>query len=230
MKINELLTLLPELPLDEKKLTLLDQYIDLVLEANKQFNLTAIKDKEEAVEKHIYDCLLALRGIELPKGKYIDIGTGGGFPGMVYAILLPELEITLLDATNKKCLFLRESAAKLGLNNVFVINGRAEELSDKEQFDFATTRAVSSLSATMEVAIPLLKVGGRYLALRGSKGNQELNESERAVQLLGVEVISKIETSLPNCDGGRVNICFKKIKPTPNKYPRRWSLIVEKPL
>ena len=226
-----------KLPLDlgltDKEKELLQAHWTLVREADRHFNLTAVADGE-AAEKHYRDCLAArqvLRG--LPAGsRVLDLGTGAGFPGLVLACTCPELSFTLLDATAKKCDFLREAAAALGLANVEVVCGRAEELGRgplRESFALVTARAVAALRELVELALPLLEVGGALLALKGAGWAEEVAEAQHALAELSGEVKDSHEYTLSAGDR-RCLLLIEKLGPTPDKYPRRPGMPHKRPL
>lgn len=226
-----------ELPLDlgltDKERELLQAHWALVREAHKRFNLTAVDDGE-AAEKHYRDCLAAREVLrDLPAGsRVLDLGTGAGFPGLVLACTCPELSFTLLDATAKKCDFLRETAASLGLANVEVICGRAEELGRsamRESFDLVTARAVASLRELVELALPLLKQGGVLLAMKGANWAEEVESAIHALAELRGEVRERREYNLSARDR-RCLLLIEKLGPTPDKYPRRPGMPHKRPL
>lgn len=215
--------------LNEEKVSLLKRYADLLLEANAKFNLTAIKEVPEIVEKHFYDCLLPLKEFDLKGKKILDVGSGGGFPGLVFAIALSESHLTLLDATSKKCVFLKETAEALGLKNVRVVNSRAEEFNMRNCFDVVTGRAVAAMNKLLEITAPFAKVNGNVLLMKAFKGQEELKESENAIKALKLKLDRYQEEKLPNGDE-RQNFLFVKKDETMKKYPRSWKDIMAKPL
>ncbi len=215
--------------LDEDKLSKLKTYASLLLEANSKFNLTAIKDPSEVVEKHFYDCLLPLKRFDLKNKKILDVGSGGGFPGLVFAIALPESQFTLLDATAKKCSFLKETAEALGLDNVKVVNCRAEEFSMRNCFDVVTARAVASMQKLLEITSPFAKVNGNVLLLKSIKGEEELKDSQNAIKILKLKLIDCQKETMPNGEE-RMNFLFVKEMDSGKKYPRLWKDIMAKPL
>ena len=207
--------------------------VDLTLKKNEVMNLTAIKDRDEFVVKMIIDSALSFNNVDLANSKTcIDVGTGGGFPGLVLAILYPSIQFTLLDATKKKCDHVIECANELGLNNVNVINARAEEYArnNRESFDIVVSRAVSCMNVLLELCIPLLKVKGCFVALKGKIGEDELNNSSRALKTLNCSIINRFVYTLPNESGERINFHISKDKNTNNIYPRDYRIIKKKPL
>lgn len=215
--------------LDEQKVSLLKRYAELLLEANAKFNLTAIKEIPEIVEKHFYDCLLPLKEFDLKGKKILDVGSGGGFPGLVFAIALPESQLTLLDATAKKCVFLKETAEALGLKNVHVVNSRAEDFDMRNCFDVVTGRAVAAMPKLLEITAPFAKVNGSVLLMKALKGNEELSESQNAIKVLNLKLEKTQQEKMPNGEE-RLNFLFVKKDKTLRKYPRSWKEIMAKPL
>ncbi len=206
------------------------KYSSFLREWNKKMNLTAILDEDSIVEKHFYDCLIPAKS-QYFKGKTIlDVGSGAGFPGMVFAIAFPDKKIVLVDATSKKCAFLNALSKELGLKNVVTINKRAEELNDRDHFDIVSARAVAPLSMLLEITAPFAKVHGVVLAMKGDKGEEELISSHRAISLLDLHLLAKDVDELPNGIGKRVNFFFEKGAKTHKRYPRMWSEIHSHPL
>ncbi len=215
--------------LDKDKLSLLKRYADLLMEANAKFNLTAIKETSEIIEKHFYDCLLPLKEFDLKGKKILDVGSGGGFPGLVFAIALPESQMTLLDATAKKCAFLEETAEALGLKNVHVVNSRAEDFSMRNCFDVVTGRAVAAMPKLLEITAPFAKVGGNVLLMKALKGNEELGQSQNAVKVLNLKLEKIQNEKMPNGEE-RLNFLFVKKDKNLKRYPRSWKEIMANPL
>lgn len=205
-------------------------YAQLLEEWNEKINLTAITAFEEVVEKHFYDCLIALHHIN-PGNKACDVGTGAGFPGLVLKIIYPDLEVVLIEPTLKRCHFLQEVVNQLHLEKVVICNERAEDYAQahRETFDFVTARAVANLPMLSELCIPLLKIGGTFLAMKGNQGMQEAEEAAYAIAILGCEKDRFIEDHLLNGDT-RFNLIYQKKKTTPKQYPRPYARIKKKPL
>ena len=206
-------------------------FMDDTLEANTKFNLTAIKDKDEFVEKMIFDSALGIIDLDLDNKEVIDIGTGAGFPGMVIKILKEKANVTLLDSTKKKIDHLINLSNKYGLKITGVAD-RAEEFARKniEKFDYAFARAVSSLNILCELIAPILKVGGTFVALKGKNVDVEIKESEKAFKLLNLEIVKINHYVLPISQEERNIVFIKKTKPTSNKYPREYNQIKKRPL
>ena len=228
MKLSEDL----ELSAEEKERLLI--HWQLVKETSRRFNLTAVLDDEEAAEKHYRDCLAARDFLrELPERTLtLDLGSGAGFPGLVLAAVFPQRRFCLLDATAKKCDFLREAAQRMGLTQVEVLCGRAEELGRgerRESFDLVTARAVAALRELAELALPFLKPGGKLLALKGAGYASEVEAAAHALSELGGSVLEPREYSL---SGGerRCLLPVEKRLPTPAKYPRRPGMPHKRPL
>lgn len=218
--------------LTEEQLVQLDTYCIFLLEYNSHTNLTAIKEEDQVYLKHFYDSLTFIKAIDVTKyNNLLDIGTGAGFPGMVLKIVFPELEVTLLDSNNKKINFLQELSNKLGLTKINFYHGRAEDfcIKNRESFDIVTARAVTNMTALSELCLPLVKLNGYFIALKGSN-QDELNDSKNAIKILGGLIEDTINFELPY-DGGERNIVrIIKQKNTPKEYPRRYDKIVKKPL
>ena len=209
----------------------------LLAEANSHFNITAITDPAAAAEKHYLDCLLAgaAAAAYLPAtGAVADIGSGGGFPGLVLAAASPQLDFTLIESSQKKTAFLLESAAQMGLDNLRAVPLRAEEAgrnpSLRAAFDVVTARAVAELNVLAEYSLPLLREGGFFLALKGPEPQEELAGAAHALKLLGGTVAQVLTYSLPCSQEGRSVVVLRKSAPTPEKYPRRPGMPNKRPL
>ena len=201
-------------------------YYDMLIERNKVMNLTAITEYDDVVEKHFVDSVSLIKALDEEKVKnVIDIGTGAGFPGIPLKIVFPHLKVTLLDSLNKRIKFLNDVIGALELENIETIHGRAEDFGKSEEyrecFDIATARAVAGLPALMEFCVPFVKVGGYFVCLKGPNANLELEESKKAMEVLGLEYIEKIDIKLPEIDLDHNILVFKKVKNTPSKYPRK---------
>lgn len=217
---------LPNLDIDKLAL-----YAALLKEWNEKINLTSIVEEEEVFAKHFFDSLLPVALTDFNGKKIADIGSGAGFPGMVYALAFPTAEVTLIDATKKKFLFLEEVANKLELKNVHFHVGRVEDMkTERESFDIVTSRGFASMNVFLEVASPLTKVGGEVIAMKGKNGKEEMKDAVKAMEILGLRYGKRIETTLPDNGDVRMNFLFKKYKATPIKYPRDWAKIIKHPL
>ena len=208
----------------------LENYRDLLIEWNKKFNLTAIKEPQDIEIKHFQDSLLGEVLFPLNK-KIVEVGSGGGFPSIPLMIKREDLEFTLIESTGKKCEFLTMVVNNLNLN-AKVINKRAEEVGKselRESVDIVTARAVASLNVLSEYCLPLIKVGGLFIAYK-SVNEEELKNAKTAISILGGEVIKVYNYSLSNNEGERVIYVIKKVKNTPNIYPRGNGKERSKPL
>lgn len=209
----------------------LDQYSEILVEYNQKVNLTAITDPEGIEDKHFADSLL-LANLPETAGKLVDVGTGAGFPGVVAKIFKPELQLTLMEPTGKRVEFLKYVCAQLGLSGVEFAKERAEEAARKvwrEQFDVATARGVAALPMLSEYCLPLVKVGGVFLAMKGPGAAEELAESGTALKKLGGKGSGVAEFHLPGGDVRNI-IRIKKISQTPPVYPRNGGKIAKSPL
>ena len=217
---------------DENILKKLDIYANFLIEYNSHTNLTAIRNIEDIYLKHFLDSILLLVKFDIEKNaKVLDIGTGAGFPGVILKIFRPDLDITLLDSNNKKITFLNELIKKLELNNIKAVNDRAENFikTNREGFDYVTSRAVSSLNVLSELSIPFVKVNGYFIPMKGNY-ELELKESLNAINVLGGQVVKTIDYLLPVENSNRSIIVIKKNKSTETCYPRLYDKIKKKPL
>lgn len=234
MNKEEFITKVGELGINltDNQLSQLDEYCKYLLEYNSHTNLTAIKEEDQVYLKHFYDSLTFIKAIDPTKYEtLLDIGTGAGFPGMVLKIVFPNLEVTLLDSNNKKINFLKELTMKLGLTKVNFFHGRAEDfcIKNREKFDLVTARAVSNMTVLTELCLPLVRVGGYFIAMKGSNVD-EITESKVAITKLGGNLENIINFTLPQEESGRNIAKIKKEKTTPKEYPRRYEKIVKSPL
>lgn len=221
------------LVLNDKQINDFYIYMSELLEWNNNINLTAITEENEVIQKHFIDSLTILKYIN-DDDKIIDVGTGAGFPGIPLKISNERLDITLLDSLNKRILFLDNVIKKLSLNNIKAIHSRVEDAGCnslyREKFDIATSRAVAQLNVLLEYLLPLVKVGGKCICMKGGNVDEELSNSTRALEVLGGK-IEKIESfELPNSNIKRNIIIVKKIKATPKAYPRKSGTPSKKPL
>lgn len=210
--------------------TLFEAYLSLLQEWNQKINLTAITDRGEIIEKHFYDCILPLT-VEDIHGKTADVGSGAGFPGLVWKIVRPDLDITLIEPTGKRCSFLQTVIDELHLKNIRVVNERAEEHAKKhrESYDVVTARAVANLRVLSELCVPLVRKDGLFIAMKGMRGEEEAKEAEHAMDVLGAVKEESQDTSLYSGDH-RVNLFYRKVRNTPAAYPRNYGQIKKKPL
>ena len=212
--------------LNDKQIEQFSLYKDLLIEWNEKFNLTTIIKEEDIYLKHFYDSILLSKYYDLNNKSICDIGTGAGFPGMVISILYPNSKITLIESSQKKVTFLNEVKKQLELNNVEIINTRAEDYgkNNREIYDIVTCRAVSALKVILELSISLLKINGIFIPMKSSV-DEELNEAKNKISLLGYEQIKKYDYVLPIENAKRTIIVFKKNKKTDLKYPRNYNII-----
>ena len=207
-------------------------YYNRLIEVNSYMNLTAITEREEVYIKHFLDSLFITKAIDITKPfSLCDVGSGAGFPSIPLAIVTNNAKVTIIDALNKRINFINDLAQKLNLDNVNAIHARAEDYAKekREDFDYVTARAVARLNVLVELCLPLVKVGGLFIAMK-TQDEDELNEAKNAISILGGKIENIISFNLPNDYGKRSIIIIKKIKNTPSKYPRGFSKINERPL
>lgn len=206
-------------------------YTSFLIEENKKINLTAITKEDEIYIKHFYDSIVVSKYIDFSSPlKVADIGTGAGFPGIPLKIIYPNLKLYLIEPTLKRCLFLERLVEALNLKDVYIINKRAEDLNNKNEFDIALARAVGHLNILLEITIPFVKVGGIFIALKGVNVDDEIKEINNALNVLKSKLEGVIKYSLPNQMGERSLVIIKKIKTTDKLYPRKFSMIKKKTL
>lgn len=212
-----------EIELTKEQIEKYYNYMNLLLEWNEKINLTAIIEPREIILKHFVDSLTIAKYIKDDE-KLIDVGTGAGFPGIPLSIVKENTDIVLLDSLNKRINFLEEVKENLKLENITTIHGRAEEFgknkNEREKYDIATSRAVASLNILLEYLLPLVKVGGRAICMKGSN-IEEIENAKNALEILGGKIEKIEEITLPNSDIKRNIIIVKKVKNTPSKYPRK---------
>ena len=222
-----------QLSFTEEQLAQFTRYYELLVETNKVMNLTAITEPEEVAVKHMVDSLLAYE--DGMQGKtLVDVGTGAGFPGVPLKIYCPSLKVTLVDSLGKRLRFLEQVIDELGLKGIRCEHLRAEDAGrskkHREQYDYVTARSVARLSVLSEYCLPLAKKGGQFIALKGSRFAEEIEEGEAAVKILGGKIISAEPVKLPGLDDGRAIIKIAKIKATPAQYPRKAGTPEKQPL
>lgn len=212
--------------LNSTQIEKLFQFEEKVIETNEKFNLTNITTEPDFTIKHIIDSLVGIPHI--PEGaKLLDIGTGAGFPSMPIAISRPDLKIEAIDSTEKKIGFVNQSAKELGVSNIKAISIRAEEMPKDNKYDCIVARAVAALPILLELAMPIINVGGLFIAYKATE--DELKDSANALKVLNSKVEKTVSLTLPNGDN-RCLIIIKKLGETPSKYPRNYSQIKKKPL
>jgi len=209
----------------------LAKFLALLQEWNGYFNLTAITEEGQIIEKHFLDSLLPAKYITLSQKTLIDIGTGAGFPGLVLAIVFPNMDVTLLESNNKKVRFLDTVVSTLELKNVQVICGRAESQPTlRERFDIVIARAVKPLNILLELCIPFSKVGGCFIAMKSQGVDEEIVAAEKAMASLKCSIKERHIDYLPTDHDERVNLFIVKNDKTPIRYPRQYNQISTKPL
>lgn len=231
--MRDLLTAgLTALDLDPAAADKLARYAELLLEKNKVMNLTAITAPRDVATLHLLDCAALASQLDLSGKRVIDVGTGAGFPGMVLAILTPDARFTLLDSLGKRVDFLRETADAMGLRRVRCVHARAEEFARKhrEQFDIATSRAVAQLNVLCELTLPLVKVGGVFLAMKSVESDPELQEARSAIAQLGGAVEDVTDYTIPGTEVTHRVVRIRKERPTPAGFPRAFARIKKAPL
>ena len=211
------------------------RFAQLLISRNKEMNLTSLVEPEEIAVKHFVDSFTCLDVGLWPEGcRAVDVGTGAGFPGIPLAILRPDMSWVLIEALRKRVAFVKEAAAELGLTQVHCLHVRAEDLgrdpAARESFDVAVARAVSRLPVLLEYCVPLVKVGGGFIAMKGPEGEEEMAEAQTAAKTLGVKAAALKRLELPGGGGRRTLIWYQKVHPTPSAYPRRAGIAQKRPL
>ncbi len=210
-----------------------DLYYKRLIAVNEVMNLTAITEEQEVYNKHFLDSLMIVKALDLNKEFTLcDVGSGAGFPSIPLSIVSNNAKVTIIDALNKRIKFLNDLILELGLKNVIALHERAEDYAKikREFFDVTTARAVARLNILSELCLPLTKVGGYFIAMKGQGGNEEIKEAFKGIEILGGHVEKVISLELPDSAGARDIIIIKKIKETPQKYPRAFAKIKERPL
>lgn len=221
---------LPALGVDLQYIEPLEQFSALLVEKNKVMNLTGITEPREVATLHLLDSLSLLPIAPLSGKTIVDVGTGAGFPGVPLKIVLPESHVTLLDSLNKRVDFLRESCDTLGLSDVDCVHARAEEFGHRESFDYAVSRAVAALPILCELCLPLVKVGGAFLAMKSSHTEEEIQSAKPAIAMLGGRIREVVDYTIPTTDIVHRVVYIEKIAPTAKKYPRRFAQMKKQPL
>ncbi len=222
-------------PGDDKLITL-EKYCDLLLERNRVLNLTSITDRDEVMRKHFIDSLMPLKFVDFRSGeRVLDLGTGGGFPGIPLKIFCPDTEFVLVDSVNKKLDFIRDAVYELGLRKIEMVHGRAEDLARdpdyREKFDYVVSRAVASLPVLLELTMGFLRPGGVFVSYKGSSAEEEIDASGRALKEMCGKVDSIQSFRLPGGDEERTLIFIRKERALPDdRYPRKAGTPAKKPL
>ena len=223
-----------KITLTENQYEQFQKYFELLAEWNEKMNLTAITDESGVALKHFADSLSLLNFVDIPQNSSLaDVGTGAGFPGVVLKIASPDIKLTLIDSLNKRLVFLGEVCAQLGIE-AELIHSRAENGARdeklRERFDFAVSRAVARMNVLSEYCLPYVKVGGAFCAMKGAQANEEFKESLNAINTLGGKLENKYFFELPENGGERAIAVVRKVKNTPQKYPRQSGKIKAKAL
>ena len=219
--------------LNEEQIEQFYKYMKLLIEWNEKINLTAITKPEEIILKHFVDSLTIAKYIKSEE-TLIDMGTGAGFPGIPLKIYKKDLKITLVDSLNKRIKFLNEVIEQLNLEKIETIHARAEEFGKnkkyREKFDISTSRAVANLSTLSEYLIPLVRVNGKVISMKGQEIEEEVKRAQKAIQILGGKIVKQESFNLPKSDNKRNIIIIEKIKSTPAKYPRKPGTPAKEPI
>ena len=221
--------------LSDEQLKQFSIFYDYMIEMNQVMNLTSITEEDEVILKHFYDSMSVIKYYYFhDQINVIDVGTGAGFPGIPLAILLPNVQFTLMDSLNKRITFLNEVVKKCGLKNVECLHSRAEELAKdgdyRENFDVCVSRAVANLSVLLEYCIPFIKKGGKFISYKSISSEEELTDSKNAQNKLCCKLKENISFELPDTDIKRNFLIFEKFDHTADKYPRNNGIPRKKPL
>lgn len=208
------------------------KYRSILEETNKVMNLTAITGDEDIARLHFLDCASLLKLEDFTGKKVLDVGSGAGFPGMVLKIVNPKMNITLMDSLEKRVNFLKDLSTQLKLQDIECVHMRAEEAPAeyRQSYDIVVSRAVARLELLSELCLPFVKVGGKFIAMKGPGGADELKDAENAIKVLGGRYIETVTYPIPGTDTKHNAVIIEKVAPTPEKYPRRWAQIKKSPL
>lgn len=221
--------------LTEEQIVQFEKYFELLVQWNEKMNLTAITEKTDVYLKHFFDSISPSFHFDFSEIKTIcDIGAGAGFPSIPLKICFPHLEVTIVDSLNKRIIFLNELASQLNLDNVNFIHSRAEDFgrisTNRQAFDVVTARAVARTNVLSEYCLPVCKVGGHFIAMKGSLLDDEIQEAKNAIEILGGKIKEQITFELPIEESNRSILIIKKIKNTSKKYPRNPGMPQKSPL
>ncbi|MDO4811436.1 MAG: 16S rRNA (guanine(527)-N(7))-methyltransferase RsmG [Eubacteriales bacterium] len=203
-----------------------------LLETNKVMNLTAITQPQDVARLHLLDCAALLNMADFSGKRVVDVGTGAGFPGMPLRILKPDFDLTLLDSLGKRIAFLQDTCREMGLERVECVHARAEEFAavHREQYDIATSRAVAALNVLCELALPLVKVGGQFLAMKSVDSDEEIRTAKSAMAQLGGKIEDIRDYTIPGTHIVHRVVVIRKVKHTPTAFPRTFAKIKKAPL
>lgn len=223
-----------DIPLEPDEIEKLDTFRRFLLEKNKYINLTNITEDEDFARKHIIDSLIITKHVSIQySAKVADIGTGAGIPGLILKIYRPDIKLLLVESIRKKTDFLKEVVQKMDISDVYIVNKRAEEVGHdriyREKYDIVTARAVSSLNTLAEICLPFAKIGGVFLALKGTETEEEIDSAKKALSELGGKIAACHKYSLDGISY-RSLLVISKVKNSPEKYPRSPAAIKKKPL
>ncbi len=220
--------------ISEEQLDLFERYYELLISWNEKINLTSITEKEDVYFKHFADSICVLKYMDLSDKKIIDIGTGGGFPGIPIKIMCPDARVTLLDSLQKRIGFLNEVISDLGLSDIEAVHGRAEDIAFedrfREKYDTCVSRAVANLRTLSEYCLPFVNNSGFFISYKSGSIDEELTEAGNAISILGGQTDRTEKFSIPGTDYERSLVFIKKIKATDKKYPRKAGTPQRKPL
>jgi len=235
-KIKDILSNI-NISISDKQIEQFETYYNMLIEKNKVMNLTAITEKDGVIVKHFVDSVAVIPYLKqignINLSNIIDIGTGAGFPGIPLKIMIPDINITLLDSLNKRIKFLDEVVSELGLTDVNTIHGRAEDFANdefyREKYDLCVSRAVANLSTLSEYCIPFVKKDGMFISYKAGDSEEEINNSKKAIKTLGGKIVKVEDFKLPNSDS-RVFVFINKASSTDKKYPRKAGVPAKNPL
>lgn len=216
--------------LDDTKLAKFAKYSSILLDWNEKINLTSITDEGEVVEKHFLDSILPMTHMDFSNKVVLDVGSGAGFPGVPLAIINESGHFVLLEPRKKRADFLILLKQELDLKNVEVICARAEEINKKEHFDIVISRAVAPLNILLELVSKLIKLEGYFIAMKSQSSESEVKQAKNAFDKLALKYVGSVENSLPTNNDKRVDVVVRKVKATPNRYPRPFGEIKNNPL
>ena len=223
------------IPYTEETLEKYRLYMEGIIEWNEKVNLTSITDKDEFIKLHFVDSIMSVPTEEFQKAnKIIDVGTGGGFPGIPLALAAPDKEFVLMDSLNKRIKIINQLCEEIGITNVTAVHARAEELAKnkahRQNYDLCVSRAVANLSTLSEYCLPFIKQGGWFLSYKGPDTDKELADAKKAIKILGGQIDREELASLESSGLEHKIIFIKKVKDTPAKYPRKAGTPSKEPL